>query len=166
MSKETPFLGKILKADYAPLFKKLRAEGKKIVFTNGCFDLIHKGHIKCLYEASRIGDLLVVGINEDDSVKRAKGPNRPVMPMDSRIAVISAIEFVDYVIPFSEDTPMDVIKKVRPHVLIKGGDYDIEEIVGRELVLKLGGFVKTIDPIPGYSTTEIVNKIIKSTKKQ
>lgn len=160
------FRRKILRGDIAETFRDLKAKGKKIVFTNGCFDILHKGHIKTLYEARNIGDVLVVGINDDASVSRLKGPGRPVIPLDSRIAVLSALELVDYVIPFSEDTPLDTIKKVRPHVLVKGGDYDEDEIVGRELVLKLGGFVRIIEQVPGISTSEIIDKITKQGKKQ
>ncbi len=156
---------KILKEEYAPLFKSLKEQGKKIVFTNGCFDILHKGHIKTLFEAKRIGDILVVAINDDASIRRLKGFDRPIIPLDSRIAVVASLEFVDYVIPFSEDTPLEIIKLVRPKVLVKGGDYDEEEIVGRDLVLKLGGFVKIIDQMQGYSTTEIIHKIQNQVKK-
>jgi len=162
----TPFLKKIMKEGIAPYFKNLRAEGKRIVFTNGCFDLIHKGHIKCLYDAAQSGDVLVVAINDDASIRRLKGEGRPVLPLDSRIALIAALECVDVVIPFSDDTPLEIIKQVRPHVLVKGGDYKESEIVGRELVLKLGGFVKIIEQMPGYSTSDIINKIVKTTKNK
>lgn len=161
----TPFLKKIKKDGFAPLFKEFRAQGKRIVFTNGCFDLVHKGHIKCLYDAAQAGDILVVAINDDASIKRLKGDTRPILPLDSRIALLAALEFVDYVIPFTEDTPLEIIKQVRPHVLVKGGDYEEDEIVGRELVLKLGGFVKIIDPVQGFSTTEIIKKINITLKK-
>jgi rfaE bifunctional protein nucleotidyltransferase chain/domain len=164
MSKD--YHKKILKGEVAPLFKELKAKGKKIVFTNGCFDILHKGHIKTLYEARRIGDILVVGINTDESVSKLKGPDRPIIPLDSRIAVLAALDVVDYVIPFAQDTPLETIKVVRPHVLVKGGDYDEEDIVGRELVLKLGGFVRIIEQVPGFSTSDIVNKIRKQGKKQ
>jgi rfaE bifunctional protein nucleotidyltransferase chain/domain len=162
---QTNYHSKILKGEYASLFKKLKEQGKKIVFTNGCFDILHKGHIKTLFEAKRIGDILVVGINDDASIRRLKGFDRPIIPMDSRVAVLASLEFVDYVIPFSEDTPLDIIKLVRPKVLVKGGDYDEDEIVGRDLVLKLGGFIKIIDEIQGFSTTDIINKIQKQAKK-
>lgn len=162
---QTNYHNKILKEGYASLFKNLKEQGKKIVFTNGCFDILHKGHIKTLYEAKRIGDILVVGINDDASIRRIKGFDRPIIPLDSRIAVLASLEFVDYVIPFSEDTPLEIIKLVRPKVLVKGGDYDEDEIVGRELVLKLGGFVKIIDEIQGYSTSDIIHKIQKQIKK-
>ncbi|MCO5232695.1 MAG: D-glycero-beta-D-manno-heptose 1-phosphate adenylyltransferase [Chitinophagales bacterium] len=155
---------KILKSNISEIFKPLKLQGKKIVFTNGCFDILHKGHIKTLYEARRIGDILVVGINDDVSVRRLKGFTRPILPLDSRVAVLASLEYVDYVIPFSDDTPLEIIKQVRPNVLVKGGDYREDEIVGRELVLKLGGFVKVIDSIQGYSTTDIINKIQKQVK--
>lgn len=156
---------KILKDNYSSLFKEIKASGQKIIFTNGCFDILHKGHIKTLFEAKRIGDILVVGINDDASIRKLKGFDRPIIPLDSRITVLASLGFVDYVIPFSEETPLEVIKQVRPHVLVKGGDYDEDEIVGRELVLKLGGFVKIIDEVSGYSTTEIINKIKRQVKK-
>ncbi|MCO5231137.1 MAG: D-glycero-beta-D-manno-heptose 1-phosphate adenylyltransferase [Chitinophagales bacterium] len=156
---------KILKGDISEVFKPLKLQGKKIVFTNGCFDILHKGHIKTLFEARRIGDLLVVGVNDDASIRRLKGFDRPILPLESRIAVLASLEYVDYVIPFSEDTPLEIIKQVRPSVLVKGGDYREDDIVGRELVLKLGGFVKVIDNIQGYSTTDIINKIQKQIKK-
>lgn len=162
---QSNYHNKIIRENIAPTFKNLKEQGKKIVFTNGCFDILHKGHIKTLYEAKRIGDILVVGINDDASIRRLKGFDRPIIPMESRLVVLAALEFVDYVIPFSEDTPLDIIKQVRPNVLVKGGDYDEDEIVGRELVLKLGGFIKIIDQVQGFSTTDIINKIQKQAKK-
>ncbi len=161
---KSDYHNKILKGDFAAIFKKIKFEGKKIIFTNGCFDILHKGHIKTLYEAKRIGDILAVGINDDNSVRKIKGPERPIIPLDSRIAVLASLEFVDYVIPFSEETPLELIKQVRPNVLVKGGDYDEDEIVGRELVLKLGGFIKIIDEVPRISSTEIINKIKRQVK--
>ena len=162
---QTNYHKKILKGEFASLFKQLKEQGKKIVFTNGCFDILHKGHIKTLFEAKRIGDILVVGINDDASIRRLKGFDRPIIPLDSRLAVLASLEYVDYVIPFSEDTPLEIIKLVRPKVLFKGGDYDEDEIVGRDLILKLGGFVKIIDQIQGFSTTDIIHKIQNQVKK-
>ena len=162
---QTNYHKKILKGEFASLFKQLKEQGKKIVFTNGCFDILHKGHIKTLFEAKRIGDILVVGINDDASIRRLKGFDRPIIPLDSRLAVLASLEYVDYVIPFSEDTPLEIIKLVRPKVLVKGGDYDEDEIVGRDLILKLGGFVKIIDQIQGFSTTDIIHKIQNQVKK-
>jgi rfaE bifunctional protein nucleotidyltransferase chain/domain len=159
---QSNYYKKILKSGYNKLFKDLKLQGKKLVFTNGCFDILHKGHIKTLSEAKKTGDILVVGINDDASVSRLKGSERPVIPLDSRMAVLASLEFVDYVIPFSEDTPIEVIKSVRPDVLIKGGDYREEEIAGRELVVKLGGFVRIIEQVPGISTSEIIERIKKS----
>ncbi len=162
---QSNYHNKIIRENIAPTFRNFKEQGKKIVFTNGCFDILHKGHIKTLYEAKRIGDILAVGINDDASTRRLKGFDRPIIPMESRMAVLAALEFVDYVIPFSEDTPLEIIKQVRPNVLVKGGDYDEDEIVGRELVLKLGGFIKIIDQVQGFSTTDIINKIQKQVKK-
>jgi rfaE bifunctional protein nucleotidyltransferase chain/domain len=152
---------KILRTGYSKVFRDLKLKGKKLVFTNGCFDILHKGHIKTLSEAKKTGDILVVGINDDASVNRLKGPERPIIPLDSRMAVLASLEFVDYVIPFSEDTPIEVIKAVRPDVLIKGGDYREEEIVGRELVVRLGGFVRIVELLPGFSTSDIIERIKK-----
>ena len=159
------YYSKILKEPVGSIFKKYKEQGKKIVFTNGCFDLIHKGHIKTLYEAKRIGDILVVGINTDESIRRIKGEDRPIMPLDSRQAVLASLQYVDYVVPFEEDTPMNIIKQIRPNIIVKGGDYTEDEIVGRELVINLGGFVRIIEQSPGYSTTGIINKIQKQVKK-
>ncbi len=131
----------------------------KTVFTNGCFDIIHAGHVKYLREARKLGDRLVVGLNSDESVHRLKGDSRPVNPLKDRIDVLSAFEFVDEVIPFEEDTPYDLIKKVRPDILVKGGDYEIKDIVGADLVRSWGGEVRTIPFVEGKSTTAIIEKI-------
>ena len=131
----------------------------KTVFTNGCFDIIHAGHVKYLREARKLGDRLVVGLNSDESVRRLKGDSRPVNPLKDRIDVLSAFEFVDEVIPFEEDTPYELIKKVRPDILVKGGDYEIKDIVGADLVRSWGGEVRTIPFVEGKSTTAIIEKI-------
>ena len=137
----------------------LRAAGKRIVMTNGCFDLIHPGHIHYLQQASALGDVLVVAVNDDDSVKRLKGRSRPLNGIEDRMAVLSALQAVDYVLPFSEDTPADLIETVAPDVLVKGGDYTVEQIAGHEFVLGRGGDVIVLDFMPGHSTTGLIERL-------
>lgn len=139
--------------------EKERAEGKKLVFTNGCFDILHVGHIKYLKEAKAMGDCLIVGVNSDASVKRLKGQARPVNTLGDRLALLSALEFVDYVVAFEEDTPEELIGAVKPDVLVKGGDYRMEEIVGADYVLGYGGTVTTIPLVEGKSTTGMIEKM-------
>ena len=136
---------------------RLRSEGKRVVFTNGCFDLLHLGHVTYLEEARRLGDLLVVGVNTDESVRRIKGPGRPIVPLEQRLAVLAALEAVDYVVPFGEDTPYELIKALRPHVLVKGGDWRPEEVVGRDLVEE----VRIVPYREGFSTTGLIEKVKK-----
>ena len=136
---------------------RLRSEGKRVVFTNGCFDLLHLGHVTYLEEARGLGDLLVVGVNTDESVRRIKGPGRPIVPLEQRMAVLAALEAVDYVVPFGEDTPYELIKALRPHVLVKGGDWRTEEVVGRDLVEE----VRIVPYREGFSTTGLIEKVKK-----
>lgn len=132
---------------------------EKIVFTNGCFDIVHKGHIDYLSKAADLGTKLIVGVNTDASVKRlGKASNRPLQDEDSRALLIAALHFVDLVVLFDEDTPLELITLIEPNVLVKGSDYTIENIIGHEVVLKSGGEVKTIDFLEGYSTTKIVER--------
>jgi rfaE bifunctional protein nucleotidyltransferase chain/domain len=138
---------------------KLRKERKRIVFTNGCFDILHKGHVEYLSSARKLGDVLVVGINDDESVCRLKGPQRPIMPLASRMAVLDALKMVDIVAPFGEDRPMELIKMIRPDVHVKGGDYRAEELPEYGVVHSLGGTVRIIPLTPGYSVTSIVERI-------
>jgi len=134
--------------------------GKKVVvFTNGCFDVIHRGHVKYLYFAKGLGDLLVVAVNSDDSVKRLKGEGRPINKLEDRMTVLAALEMVDYVVPFDEDTPYEVIKLLRPDIIVKGGDYKPEEVVGKDIVESYGGKVVIAPYIRGYSTTEILRRM-------
>jgi D-beta-D-heptose 7-phosphate kinase / D-beta-D-heptose 1-phosphate adenosyltransferase len=135
-----------------------RRQGARIGFTNGCFDILHPGHIKLLSEAHAACDRLIVGLNSDASVRRLKGESRPVQDVHARAGVLAAIEAVDLVVIFEQDTPTDLIRRVRPKLLVKGGDYRREEVVGRELVERDGGEVLLIDPLPGFSTTKIVHK--------
>ncbi len=133
--------------------------GSRIVFTNGCFDILHAGHVSYLKKARELGDRLVVGINSDESVRRLKGDGRPINKLEDRIAVLSALDCVDEVIPFEEDTPLELIKRVHPDVLVKGNDYTVENIVGADFVLSYGGDVKTIPLLQGRSTTGIAKRM-------
>jgi len=137
----------------------LKAIGETIVFTNGCFDLLHKGHISYLEKAKALGDFLVVGLNSDASVKRLKGEGRPVKEIESRLAVLAGLESVDMVVVFEEDTPKNLIENINPDVLVKGGDYKIEDIVGADYVLSMGGSVETIEFVRGYSSSAIIQKM-------
>lgn len=136
-----------------------KTEGKSIAFTNGCFDLLHLGHVSYLEEAANEADCLVVGLNSDASVSRLKGPNRPLQNEEARMHIMASLACVDAVCVFEEDTPLELIKAVHPDVLVKGGDYRIEDIVGHEQVLAAGGKVLTIPIVQGYSTTGIEKKI-------
>ncbi|WP_028950829.1 D-glycero-beta-D-manno-heptose 1-phosphate adenylyltransferase [Sulfurihydrogenibium subterraneum] len=145
--------------DYLKVIEELKKEGKKIVFTNGCFDIIHAGHVDYLEKAKSLGDFLIVGLNSDESVRRLKGKDRPVNPQDQRKKVLSALKPVDMVIIFDEDTPERLIKEIKPDVLVKGGDWKIENIVGADFVKSYGGQVLTIDFVYDTSTSKIISKI-------
>ena len=134
---------------------------KKIVFTNGVFDLLHVGHIRYLNEAKSLGHILVVGLNSDNSVKKIKGPSRPINSLEDRALVLLALKSVDYVVSFDDETPLNLIKKVMPDILVKGGDYRIEEIVGHKEVIENGGLVKSLPFYKGYSSTQLINQIEK-----
>lgn len=136
-----------------------QSEGKKVVFTNGVFDLLHIGHITYMAKAAELGDKLVIGLNSDSSVKRIKGENRPMNDQNSRAALLAALFFVDAIVVFGEDTPINVITTLMPDILVKGADYAIENIVGAKEVMANGGEVKTIDFVEGYSSTSIIKKI-------
>lgn len=140
---------------------KAKTEGKKIVFTNGCFDLLHRGHVHLLREAKKLGDLLIVALNRDDSVKAIKGPDRPILPEADRAELIAAMEMVDYVILFSEADPRRLIEELEPDVLVKGGDWAKNAVVGADVVEGAGGTVAVIPYLGGYSTTEIVERMRK-----
>jgi D-beta-D-heptose 7-phosphate kinase/D-beta-D-heptose 1-phosphate adenosyltransferase len=137
----------------------LRRSGKRIVFTNGCFDLIHPGHIRYLRAARRLGDVLVAALNSDDSVRRLKGPGRPLIPQRDRCEVVAALEMVDYVTVFDDDTPYALIKNLQPDVLVKGGDWQPDEIVGADVVRARGGVVRSLPYARGYSTTALVKRV-------
>jgi rfaE bifunctional protein nucleotidyltransferase chain/domain len=133
--------------------------GQKVVFTNGCFDLLHYGHIHYLAQARELGDVLIIGLNAADSVRRLKGPGRPINDETTRLWQMAALQFVDLVVPFEEDTPAALIELLKPDVLVKGGDYEISSIVGADTVLQNGGEVRVLPYIEGYSTTSIEAKI-------
>jgi len=141
--------------------KDWKTAGKKIVFTNGCFDILHKGHLEILSTSASFGDILVVGINTDDSVKRLKGPSRPINDEHFRSLMLASIQYIDAVLLFDEETPLNLITILMPDVLVKGGDYTVEQIVGADVVLKNGGEVKIVPIVKGYSTTKIVESIQK-----
>ena len=138
--------------------KLWRKEGKTIVFSNGCFDILHRGHVEYLSKAADLGDKLIIGLNTDDSVKRLKGPSRPVNDEKARAVVLAGLEFVDAVVFFEEDTPYNLIKDVQPDILVKGNDYKAEDIVGYDIVTAKGGKVETIELVNGFSTTKILEK--------
>jgi rfaE bifunctional protein nucleotidyltransferase chain/domain len=137
----------------------LENKGKRIVFTNGCFDILHRGHVTYLAEAKKLGDLLVIGLNSDESVKRLKGPQRPINNENDRQYVLSQLKSVDFVEIFNEDTPLNLILKVLPNILVKGGDWKIDQIVGAREVIANGGDVFSLNFVDGYSTTSIIHKI-------
>ena len=134
---------------------------RTIVFTNGCFDILHEGHVRYLDAAAKLGSILIVGLNDDESVRRLKGENRPINPLSSRASVLAHLEVVDYVVPFSADTPVSLIEQVRPDILVKGADYAIEEIAGADFILAQGGRVETVPLVDGVSSSGIIDKIIK-----
>lgn len=159
MRKKTPIIEVIETLRNVSIWKE---SGLKIVFTNGCFDLLHPGHIAYLEEAKALGDKLIVAINSDSSVERLKGAGRPIYILSDRVQMLSSLTFVDLVVTFETDTPLALIEKIQPHVLVKGGDYKTENIVGAKFVIKSGGMVKTLTFEKGYSTTEIIKKIKNS----
>lgn len=139
-----------------------RQQGKRVVFTNGCFDLLHPGHIRLLAQAKRLGDVLMVALNSDRSVRELKGAGRPILPQEERCEIVAALEMVDYVTTFDEPTPRELIRKLLPDVLVKGGDWSVEEIVGREDVHAHGGQVLSLPYVSGYSTTRIIERIVRT----
>lgn len=142
-----------------------RAAGHRIVFTNGCFDILHRGHVDLLAAARALGDRLVVGLNDDDSVRRLKGEDRPVVAGDDRAAVLAALTAVDVVVLFAEDTPLALIETLVPDVLVKGADYRREEVVGREVVESAGGSVELVRLTPGRSTTGLIERLQETPEK-
>jgi rfaE bifunctional protein nucleotidyltransferase chain/domain len=144
--------------------KERKNAGQKVVFTNGCFDLLHLGHVRYLEEARSLGDALIIGVNTDTSVKRlGKGGYRPLTPEADRARVLAALACVDRVVLFAEDTPLNLITLLTPDILVKGGDYQLDEIVGRDVVLARGGRVVALPFVPGYSTTNLIDRIRSGT---
>lgn len=149
------------KNEAVSVVNKWQEQGEKVVFSNGCFDILHLGHIDYLEKARLLGDKLVIGVNTDISVKKLKGVSRPVNNEESRARMLAALSFVDLVILFGEDTPYELIQSIKPDVLVKGDDYLAENIVGAEIVKSRGGEVKTVNLVPGYSTSALIEKIKK-----
>jgi rfaE bifunctional protein nucleotidyltransferase chain/domain len=152
-------MGQVISFDgISSALKSLKSSGKKIVFTNGCFDLLHVGHVRYLQEARAQGDILVVGVNSDASTKRLKGPTRPVQNESDRAEILAALGCIDFSVIFTEDTPQNLIEQVRPDVLVKGGDWAIDQIVGAPFVQSYGGEVRSLHFVDGKSTTKIIAK--------
>lgn len=146
--------------------KRIKEEGKKVVFTNGCFDLVHRGHVEYLQKAKALGDVLIVGINSDTSVHKLKGPGRPVVDEDDRAHVVAALGSVDYVCVFGEDTPYELIRALVPDILVKGADWPVEKVVGKDIVEGAGGTVRTLEFLPNRSTSSILERIRKQSSRQ
>lgn len=144
------------------IVQNLKEQGKKIVFTNGCFDILHIGHIRYLKKAKSLGDILIVGVNSDKSVKRIKSEKRPIISQSDRVEMLSEFLFIDFIIIFEQETPLTIIKKILPDVLVKGGDWQIKDIVGNDVVKAIGGKVLSIPLTKGKSTSNIIEKIIQS----
>lgn len=152
--------GKIIAPDQAQKrLLHIKSLNTKLVFTNGCFDLLHPGHIEYLIAARAFGSQLIVGVNDDASVSRLKGPSRPYNTLQDRMAMLAALQSVDYVIPFSEDTPLELITAIRPHIIVKGGDYTPDQMIGADLVQGYGGEVVILPFKEGYSSTGLIEKI-------
>lgn len=145
--------------EFLKIRKKIKEEGKKLVFTNGVFDIIHRGHVDYLNRAKALGDYLVVALNSDESVKRLKGEERPINKLEDRAFVLANLKAVDFVVSFEEDTPFEIISAIVPDVLVKGGDWKIDQIVGRDIVEANGGKVYSLPYVENYSTTNIINKM-------
>ncbi len=141
--------------------QKWKSKGAKIVFTNGCFDILHSGHIKYLDEAAKLGDKFVIGLNSDDSVRRLKGNSRPIKSQECRADVLAFMKLIDMVVIFDEDTPLNLIKSIVPDILVKGGDWSIDQIIGANIVLKNAGEVKSLSFMEGFSSTNIIKRMKK-----
>jgi D-beta-D-heptose 7-phosphate kinase/D-beta-D-heptose 1-phosphate adenosyltransferase len=154
------------KEDLHRIVEDLKKKGKRIVFTNGCFDLLHLGHIRYLEKAKSLGDILVVGVNSDRSVQSLKGPERPILPEEERAEILSGLECVDYITLFDELTPLELISSLQPHILVKGGDWAKETTVGREVVERSGGEVVILPFVEGSSTSNLIETILKRYEKR
>lgn len=148
--------------DLLAIRRKLRKQGRRVVFTNGCFDLLHAGHVRLFKEAKRQGDVLIVALNDDASVRKIKGPPRPIFPLAERWEILEAIEDIDFLTSFSEETPQKIIASLLPDILVKGGDWKPEEVVGKKEVEEAGGKVVIMPYLKGRSTSSIINKIVRS----
>ena len=148
------------KEELRRIFSGLKAKGKRIVFTNGCFDLLHVGHLRYLEEARTLGDVLVVAVNSDASVRGLKGPERPILPLEERMEILSGLQSVNFVTSFDESTPLELISSLQPHLLVKGGDWTKEAVVGREFVEGSGGEVAILPFVQGASTTNVIEVIL------
>lgn len=156
------YLDKIVgREKLAAIATRARGSGRRVVFTNGCFDLVHVGHVRYLAAARDAGDLLIIGVNDDASVRRLKGPSRPLVPEAARVEVLAALAAVDYVTLFGEDTPYDLISAVQPDVLVKGSDWAADDVVGRDIVEARGGRVLLIPVVAGFSTTSLLERLRK-----
>ena len=151
--------------DLVRIRHQLKTKGQRVVFTNGVFDILHRGHVEYLEKARSLGDVLMVGLNSDESVKKIKGEDRPIMLQENRAMVLAGLSSVDFICLFEEETPANLIRQLIPDILVKGSDYKIDDIVGREIVEANGGKVVTIDLVPGQSTTSIIEKLMKLAKK-
>jgi D-beta-D-heptose 7-phosphate kinase / D-beta-D-heptose 1-phosphate adenosyltransferase len=145
-----------------PMLKSYRRQGKRIVLTNGCFDILHRGHITYLNRAKGLGDVLIVGVNSDESVRRLKGPERPINSLEDRLRVLSALSCIDHLVPFDEQTPHRLIQAIHPDVFVKGGDYTRETLPEAELVEQLGGAVRILPFLASRSTTNLIERICQS----
>jgi len=148
------------------IVENLKTSGKRVVFTNGCFDLLHIGHVRYLEEAKSLGDILVVGLNSDRSVRGLKGPNRPILPEEERAEILSGLECVNYINIFDEPTPLELISSLQPQVLVKGGDWTKEAAVGKEVVERSGGEVVILPFVEGSSTSNLIEAILKRYEKR
>jgi D-beta-D-heptose 7-phosphate kinase/D-beta-D-heptose 1-phosphate adenosyltransferase len=148
------------RSEMAARAEALRAQGKRIVFSNGCFDLIHVGHLRYLWAARQKGDCLIVAVNSDESMRRIKGPERPILDAEHRKIVLAAFSCVDYVVEFDEDTPCNLLREIHPDILVKGATYSIEGVVGREIVEEYGGKIMTLELTEGNSTTDIIGRVL------
>ena len=156
-------MAEIVKKDkIETVFSNLKKDGKCLIFTNGCFDIVHAGHIDYMEKAKALGDVLIVGVNSDESIRRIKGNNRPIVGVDYRLRLLQGISSIDYVCVFNEDTPLELIKKVKPDIIVKGEDWKDKGVVGEDFVRSYGGKVELIALLPGISTSIIIDKILKT----
>jgi D-beta-D-heptose 7-phosphate kinase/D-beta-D-heptose 1-phosphate adenosyltransferase len=151
-------------ADLVEIRSQLKRQDKKVVFTNGCFDLLHSGHVHLLREAKEKGDVLIVAVNDDASIQKIKGTSRPIFPLEERIEILGAVEDIDYLVSFSEETPQRIVARLLPDILVKGGDWRPEEVVGKKEVEEAGGEVVIIPYLKGRSSSEIIERIVSSAK--